>query len=45
MDCTVRFRSLAWGYERLPEPLASVHLLACAILLLHRAIQTFMQSP
>lgn len=39
-----RFRRLARDYERLPETLAGLHFLAFAILLLHRAIMTILQS-
>jgi len=39
-----RFRRLARDYERLPETLAGLHFLAFAILLLHRAIVTILQS-
>lgn len=35
---TARFRRLARDYERLPQTLAGLHLLAFAILLLHRFI-------
>ena len=35
-----RFRRLARDYERLPETLAGLHFLACAILLLHRSVVT-----
>jgi hypothetical protein len=31
-----RFRRLARDYERLPETLAGLHLLAFAVLMLHR---------
>jgi transposase len=39
-----RFRRLARDYERLPETLAGLHFLAFAILLLHRALLTILQS-
>jgi transposase len=39
-----RFRRLARDYERLPATLAGLHFLAFAILLLHRALLTILQS-
>lgn len=39
-----RFRRLAKDYERLPETLAGLHFLACACLLLSRAIRLFTAS-
>jgi transposase len=38
-----RFRRLARDYERLPETLAGLHLLALAILLAHRFITCMLQ--
>ena len=39
-----RFRRLARDYERLPETLAGLHFLVFAILLLHRALPSLLQS-
>ena len=39
-----RFRRLARDYERLPETLAGLHFLACAILLLKRLVTLIAQS-
>jgi transposase len=41
---TVRFRRLARDYERLPEMLAGLHILAFAILMLHRFVALMAQS-
>ncbi len=40
-----RFRRLARDYERLPEPLAGLHFLAFAILMLARFITLIAESP
>jgi transposase len=39
-----RFRRLARDYERLPETLAGLHLLAFAILMLHRVVDVITKS-
>jgi transposase len=40
-----RFRRLARDYERLPETLAGLHLVAFACLMLHRLVLAYVQSP
>jgi transposase len=40
-----RFRRLARDYERLPETVAGLHLVAFACLMLHRVIPLLSQSP
>jgi len=39
-----RFRRLARDYERLPETLAGLHFLACAILMLTRVVHVIVHS-
>jgi transposase len=39
-----RFRRLARDYERLPETLAGLHLLAFALLMLNKAVRLLSQS-
>src|SRR5438128_4009312 len=40
-----RFRRLARDYERLPETLVGLHLLACTVLMLHRFVLVMAHSP
>jgi transposase len=40
-----RFRRLARDYERLPETLAGLHLLAFVVLMLHRFALIMVHSP
>lgn len=42
---TTRFRRLARDYERWPETLAGLHLLAFVVLMLHRFILIMTHSP
>jgi transposase len=39
-----RFRRLARDYERLPETLAGLHFLVCAILMLSRVVEVMVHS-
>ena len=41
----VRFPRLARGYERLPETVTGLHLLALAYLLFHRLVSLLAASP
>jgi transposase len=40
-----RFRRLAKDYERLPQTVAGLHLVACACLMVHRVLTLTAQSP
>jgi len=40
-----RFRRLARDYERLPETLVGLHLLACTVLMLHRFVLVMAHCP
>jgi hypothetical protein len=40
-----RFRRLARDYERLPETLAGLHLLAFTVLMLHRFVLVMAHYP